>query len=182
MIDKPRVIGICGKKYNGKDTVAEYISNKYNYEILWFGKSLKDACMSLFGFTDEQLYSDKKDVIDKEWNKTPREIMQYLGTNLLRKQMGNLIEGLDNDIFIRRLDKEIKENPSKRYIIADVRFQNEIDMIKKYDGIIIKVFRDLKTNNDQHESENIDKLSNIDIILDNNGSKDELKNNIDKLF
>jgi hypothetical protein len=72
----------------------------------------------------------------------------------------------------------------ERFIISDVRFQNEADWVKLLDGTLIKIESPIRynqrlaneTNNNQdkineikaHASEvNIDKISNYDICINN---------------
>ena len=64
------IIGITGKKFNGKDTGAIYLINNYGYERLAFADALKEACKCIFGFTNEQLYGNKKEDIDEYWYNT----------------------------------------------------------------------------------------------------------------
>jgi len=65
LINNNSLIGFLAKKRHGKDTSADYLVKKYNYKKLSFAKPIKDACKILFGFTDEQLYGNLKEVKDK---------------------------------------------------------------------------------------------------------------------
>ena len=38
------IIGIIGKKYHGKDTVAEFMKECGNFEQMAFAEPLKEAC------------------------------------------------------------------------------------------------------------------------------------------
>jgi hypothetical protein len=126
------IIGITGKKFHGKDTIGDYYVKK-GYTRIAFADTLKEACKLIFGLTHEQLYGDKKEVIDEYWKKTPREIMQYVGTDLFRNQF-------DENIWINSLRRKMISS-DKKYVITDVRFDNEATMIKDIGGIIIKVNR-----------------------------------------
>tara|TARA_Y100000780_G_C13666145_1_gene410558 strand:+ start:1252 stop:1830 length:579 start_codon:yes stop_codon:yes gene_type:complete len=161
------LIGIVGNKGHGKDTIGDYLVDEYKFNKVSFATPLKNICKELFNFNHEQLYGDKKEVIDKEWNITPREVMQFIGTDLIRNQISTIIPNVKNDFWIIKLLKSIKDN--KNYVICDVRFQNEIDHIKKSGGFIIKVIRpEIKENQlNNHQSENINNLHNIDYIIKN---------------
>ena len=64
-----------------------------------------------------------------------------------------------------------KNNPIKNFVISDVRFQNEADLVKKLNGLLIKVKRPGQNNNDKHISERgIDDIKNYDILIQNSGS------------
>jgi hypothetical protein len=174
-MEKYKLIGITGRKFNGKDTVGNYLINKYNYKNIAFAGALKKACQEIFGFTDEQVYGNEKEIIDEFWKTTPRKILQYIGTDLFRNQLKNIIPDIGEDIWIQVVKRKIidiwKENPEQRIVITDVRFQNEVNIIEELGGIIIKVSRpSINSNIDIHESElQIDNLkisSNIHILND----------------
>jgi len=174
------LIGILGIKYSGKDTIADHLVNNYHFNKTTFAKPLKDICKILFCFSDDQLYGNKKDIIDKNWGITPRTVMQYIGTNIFRNDINKIIPNIKDNFWINLM--ELKFNSINNLVISDVRFQNEIDKIHEMNGIIIKVIRPNLYNIDNHESEyGIDKL-NGDFIIYNNGTLDHLYNNIDKIM
>lgn len=172
------IIGLTGKKFSGKDTVAEYLCKEWRYKQMSFADPLKDICKIIFEFTDEQLYGDKKEDIDEFWKVTPRQVLQFVGTDLFRNNMGKLIDGIDNNIWTKVLEKKINIENNNLIVISDVRFINEAETIKKLGGILFKINRN--TNNaDSHISEiEMDSIK-ADIILENNGTKDQLYNKID---
>lgn len=157
----PQIIGITGRKYNGKDTVADYLCKEYGYIKLSFAGPIKQICKILFGFNDEQLYGSLKEDIDTRWEQSPRKLMQYIGTELFRQRMANILPGIGENFWIKCLMEQvntmIKENPNARIVIADVRFHNEVDAVKNcgYTNAVIRVTRpSVNTNNtDCHESE-----------------------------
>lgn len=167
-----KLIGITGRKFNGKDTLGNIFVNNYNYKKISFACALKKACKCIFGFSDEQLYGDKKEEIDKYWNESPRVILQYVGTDLFRNQF-------EKNIWIKVIEKQILNewsvNENTCFVITDVRFSNEIDMIKKLGGIVFRIKRNNINNTlDNHDSENqIDKLI-VDYEILNNGTINEL--------
>jgi dephospho-CoA kinase len=173
------IIGIAGKKFNGKDTTASYLINNHKYEKIAFADALKEACKCIFGFTDEQLYGNKKEDIDEYWNIEPRKIFQYVGTDLFRNQLKEIMPFIDHNIWVHVVKKKIldrlKIDPECKIVITDVRFENEVDMVKELGGCIIRVSRDsVNIKNDIHESEQqIDKLI-VDYNISNNGTIEEL--------
>jgi len=200
------LIGLLGKKRSGKDTFADYCCEKYEYKKTAIAKPLKDISKILFNFTDEQLYGEKKEIIDENWGITPRRAFQFIGTDLIRDKFGELIKDIGNDFWIKHFEinyREMKNN--KNIIVSDIRFQNEVDMIKKLGGIIIKIERINKNENDEnkndenkndenenenknkkndlHISENeIDEIISYDFLIKNNKSIVDYKKNIDLLF
>lgn len=100
---------------------------------------------------------------------TPRTLMQMIGTNVAR------IVHKDYWVNALMIDYSNKCN----WIITDVRFPNEIDAIKQNQGIVINVRRNTGLE-DNHKSETA--LDNIiwneEYLIDNNGSFEELYNNV----
>lgn len=57
-------IGLAGSARHGKDTTAKYLVDNYGFQSFAFATPLKELAKRLFGFTDEQLYGNDRDVID----------------------------------------------------------------------------------------------------------------------
>jgi len=185
LLGKNKLIGITGLKRHGKDTIADYLIMKYKYIKYSLADNTKNAAAILFGFTKRQLYGDLKEVKDEFWGITPREILQFLGTEVLRKQIQTIMPHIGDRFHILNTERYLKDMTGEKIVIADVRFQNEVDMIKKMNGVIIKVIRpdyyNHKFNN--HESEtNIYKLDGIDYIVYNSNTLDKLYKSIDLIM
>lgn len=171
------ILGISGLKGSGKDTIADYLVKNHNFVKVSFADALKDGCKAIFGFNDRQLYGDLKEVVDKNWKITPRQAMQFVGTDLFRNQIRSLIPWVDDKFWIQCTLNKIKqiqkntETRNKNIVIADVRFENEVDAIRQINGSIVNVTRDNLTYNDtcEHESEKyIDNLIYAHKIYNNN--------------
>jgi hypothetical protein len=178
-----RVVGITGRKFNGKDTLGKYFIENMGYEKLAFADALKDACKCIFGFSDEQLYGDKKEEVDECWKVSPRKVLQFVGTELFRNQLSTIMPEIGNDIWVAVIKKKILDNPSKKFVITDVRFPNECELIKKLGGTIIRVNRSsVNTEVDVHASEiAIEKLE-VDFQMENDGTIEELYEKFSKLL
>jgi hypothetical protein len=86
-----------------------------------------------------------------------------------------------DDIWVKVVEKTILQNPDKKYVITDVRFNNELEFIKKYNGLTIKVQRDTLTNIDSHISESyIDELQ-THYTIKNSGTIEELYENFNNI-
>lgn len=99
-----------------------------------------------------------------------RTLLQYFGTEICRKQLGD-------DIWIKSTMTRATAVATARRIciIADVRFTNESDRIRNVQdapiyGRVVKIIRNIDKigNNDKHESEQ--GISNYDYLIENNGS------------
>ena len=181
------IIGITGNKFNGKSIVAEYLCKNYGFMEFSFAHPLKEACKIIFGFNDQQLYGDKKEDIDYRWNIKPREVLQFVGTELFRNQLGKLLPEIGENIWIASLIEKIKamveEYPLCSIVISDIRFQNEIDALRDFNGAHIwKIVNDRIIKKDTHSSEDIDKLKNIDSTIVNDSTLDSLYEKISFLI
>ena len=182
------LIGFSGKRAAGKDTAANYLI-KLGFEKRAFADPLKNACKELFLLSDSQLNGTQQDKesIDNRWfGCTPRMMMQYVGTDLLRNRLNGLIPGIGNDLFIHNFglwyDEKKKNNPKSMVVVTDVRFRNEVEMIHSRGGIVIKLERANGLPVDSHESEiSIDNITDIDYVIDNNGSLSDLYNSLQKI-
>jgi dephospho-CoA kinase len=182
-----KLIGITGKKRSGKDTIGEYLIKEHGFIRLSFADALKDLSRIVFGFNDEQLYGDKKEIVDEYWKHTPREILQKLGTEIFRIEVPKVLSNIDKNIWVNVVERKmlniLKENKDAKFVITDVRFSNELEFLKKYDGISIRVNRDLENNDfSNHESElSIDKLD-VDYDIDNNNTLEDLYKKTDSIL
>ena len=127
------IIGITGYKYNGKDTCANYLVDNYKFNKISFADPLKQCLKSLFSFTDEQLYGKEKEIVDNYWGVSPRTVMQFVGTELFRDQMKQIIFNIDSMFWCKVMERKLS-NICENVVIADVRFVNEALMIKKMNG------------------------------------------------
>ena len=178
------IVGIAGVKRSGKDTIANHLVKKHGFYKRSFAQPLKDVCKCLFGFSDNQLNGSDKEIPDEKWfGITPRETLQFVGTDLLRKQMSKLRGNFGEDIFIhsfRNWYEDEKNITKKLIVVPDVRFQNEVDYIHNQNGFVIKILYNATADevslldriknffglNDEHESE----AQNLDYDLTvNNG-------------
>lgn len=160
----PHIIGLLGRARRGKDTVANYIIKKYPcYTNIKLSKPIKDAAKSLYDFTYEQLEGSQKEIIDPRWNISPRDAMVFITSTFMNK--------MGTDFFSKRLfgefDTSAEVSAQNYIIISDVRYENDLAEIKKRNGIIIKIIRDIEP---YHEWE-----SQIDTFTDTNGGENTCK-------
>lgn len=151
------IIGVCGQKFNGKDTIADYVVSKYHFTKISIGDPLKQALQNIFGFTDAQLWGNQKEIIDPFWGMTPRDVMQFVGTDVFRNYFPVKFPCIGDKLWVLALQKKINDLFSRgihKIIIPDIRFPNEEFIVKKYGGKIIRVNRPSIENIDVHISEN----------------------------
>jgi hypothetical protein len=169
----PRIIAVCGHKRCGKDTLAAYISQKYGYEHVKVSNKLKHVMGILFGFTDEQLEGSMKECIDDRWGVSPRQAMQFFGTEVMQFEIQKLLPNVNRNFWIKSLIDEKLHQP-KNYVISDIRFLHEYNELKKYDLSVIKINRPSAFTKDMHVSETEFNEIPHDLMIQNEGSMDEM--------
>jgi hypothetical protein len=140
------IIGFVGFISSGKDTAADYLVNYHQYRRDSFANALKDAVSVVFGWDRELLEGRTKqsrewrETVDEWWSKrlnmpnlTPRWILQYWGTEVLRK-------GFHDDMWVASLENRMRKTTDD-IVITDVRFPNEIKAIHKAGGMVIRIKR-----------------------------------------
>lgn len=149
------LIGLSGKMQTGKDTVADYLVDKYKFVKLSWADKLKSIAMDLWGLTYDECYVNKTE--------RSRMIMQKLGTEVIRS--------IEENTWVNYLMREIRKKGYSRVVIPDTRFPNEVEAIKKVGGKIWRVERyDTKPTGDvNHPSEiALDDYKHFDLTIANN--------------
>lgn len=140
------IVGLTGRKGCGKSSVANIFRDRLGYEVLSFASPIKDM-LRVLGLGDAELNDPViKEIVLDEYGKSPRELMQLLGTEFGRALVRN-------SIWVTALEKRI--DPDKNYVIDDVRFPNEAAMIHANGGKVVRVYRPMQEEEaeDNHISE-----------------------------
>ena len=112
-------------------------------------------------------------------NKSPRELAQIIGTDCIRKMIG---EDTWVHIMARRYI-DFCETGLQRLAITDIRFENEADWIRRMGGTVVHIVRrDVAWTLNGHESEYGIKIKGSDVILTNSGSLIEFEQRTLDLF
>ena len=164
------LLGITGKAGSGKDTLVDALIRKHGGVKVSFSDPLKTACKALFQLSDSQLYNRReKERIDERWGRSPRQLMQFLGTDLLRNQF-------DKEIFIKSMRSRVRSllatNPL--VIVTDCRFENESHLVRSMQGTVIHLSRKGIQNVNDHVSEQSLCKFSADIAVHNDASVEDL--------
>jgi len=199
----PILIGVVGLIGAGKDTIADYLVNVHGFRRDSFAATLKDAVSAVFGWDRDQLEGrsrhsrEWREQLDPWWSErldrdvTPRLMLQIWGTEVCRR-------GFHDDIWIASLENKLRSTQDD-VVISDCRFPNEIDAIRQQGGQVIRVIRGEDPvwlmearSHLRHQTPLPSRLphasewawagTDFDRYLDNNGSLDQLYEQINDLL
>ena len=201
------IVGLVGFIGAGKGTVADLLVERYNFFKESFANSVKDSCAAVFGWDRAMLEGDTpesrawREQPDKWWSdKFGKEFSPRLALQLMGTEAGRDV--FHPDLWVHTVLRRCEQAPYNNYVIADVRFPNEINAIKDSGGVVIRVRRgddpewytlarecnvynklDIMRNAypEVHYSEWAWIGAHYDIVMDNNCSLDELKIRVDKI-
>lgn len=164
----PRLVAFTGKRGHGKTTAARELMVR-GYEHICFADPLREVATRVYGVTAEEMADPVlKETVLRRWPfKSPRDILQRIGTDMFR----SYVENTWVMAFKLACDK------AAGVVCSDLRFPNEADHVRSEGGLIIKVVDPRKDRDDaasQHASElAIDQIV-PDVLLLNDGSIDDL--------
>jgi hypothetical protein len=155
------IVGLSGRKQSGKSSTAAFLERWYEAEVLHFADPLKRFCIDVLGLEEEQCYGtedDKNSLTDlrfedmpgdalDDWEPGPmsaRHVLQFFGTDIVRQMKPSAWV----DATMRRAAGSL----APLVVIADVRFPDEADAILAAGGEVIRLARQIDTE-DQHYSE-----------------------------
>lgn len=144
------IIGIVGFAGSGKGTVGDILVDDHDFTKLSFADAVKDATSAIFGWPRHLLEGDTdqsrkfRETRDDFWSArlerdfTPRLAMQLMGTEAGRNVFHT---NLWVDVIERRIKHKQEWEFESNFVIPDVRFPNEIEAIRKWGGVIVRVVR-----------------------------------------
>lgn len=163
---------INGRGGSGKTEIANYLVENHGYTEIILADPIYEIAQKYFGMKDKN-----------------RKLLQDIGQNL---------RDIDPDIWIKYAIKIIDSEPQDKYVLSDVRQENEYDNFVEKGFVPIKVCADLdkrierieKRDGVKVDDEYIDRLENNRAEtgadnkhyfkeIDNNGTIRELHRRID---
>jgi hypothetical protein len=144
------IIGLVGFAGSGKGTVGDILVNDHDFTKLSFADAVKDATSAIFGWPRNLLEGDTdesrkfRETKDDFWSArldrdfTPRLAMQLMGTEAGRNVFHT---NLWVDVVERRIKYKQEWEFEDNFVIPDVRFVNEIEAIRKWGGVIVRIAR-----------------------------------------
>ena len=173
------IIGLSGYAQSGKDTVARILVENYGFSRIAFADIIRVACYRLNPIVtyDGMRLAHLVDLEGWEIAKTLPEVRRLL--QVMGSEVGRDL--IDPQIWIELTLGSAKKTDN--IVLSDVRFRNEAEEIKWRGGQVWRISRiekDAPIN--AHRSESDMDSWNFDQYIANNGTIDELHEEINKLW
>lgn len=182
------IIAISGKAGSGKDTIGSMLAYfiatgndcfsdyiKFNNKDYWyklanwdhkyFALPLKDSISKILNCSIEDLNNNnyKQSTIDWLDGMSVRSLLQKFGTGIRN--------GVHPNFWVNLLFKTYNKN---NWIITDVRFKSEINKIKEYDCVLIRINRNSSGAGNHISETELDDYKFFDYVISNNETIEDL--------
>lgn len=142
------------------------------YKMEAFANPIKNIVSAITGILVNKLDDEKyKSAESPIKGFTNRELLTSIGSKF--KVM------FGEDIWVNILERDRINKLSYNYVITDVRFPNEVEMLKKHDAIFIKVVRPGIEEGDDISETSVDLCNDYNHLIINDDTLEEL---IDKVY
>jgi hypothetical protein len=178
------IIGLAGYARSGKDTVAQYLVEHHGFTRMAFADPMREALLRLNpkitvnGVNGVYLAS----VVGKlgwetlkEASPDVRELLQRMGTEVGREMFGEhfWIDYLMNKALEAKTD----------IVISDVRFINEANAVRLWNGQVWRVNRpNVGPANDHISETGLDEFTNYDVVITNDSTLENLHSELATLL
>lgn len=155
------IISLTGNMGVGKDTMADYMVEKYGFVKISMADPFKRIAKEIYEFSDEQLWgpSSARNQEDKRY---PRSDGTYLTARIVTQLLGNELSRLAYPetwiVYLKRVLAKVQdgyfysekqgpyqiEGKKSSYtgiIVSSCRFRNEIEAVKEMGGIGVRLTR-----------------------------------------
>lgn len=145
---------------SGKSTAADYLVENYGYLKSNFKDALDSELVELYPQIIQRLTGlpPEEGINQKPTCPEMRELKQNHGTNVQRAN--------DEDYWVKRWIETYTKTFNKNVCVDDVRFINEVDVIKRFGGIIVRINRTDITDTGDHPSETALDDFEADVTID----------------
>ena len=178
------LVAFTGLKGSGKDTAAKILIEK-GFVPVQFAAYLKNMIMSLIvsqGGTIEEAHeltngsNTSKETPSVYFNnRTARHAMQTLGTEWGRNFLGE-------DFWVNCVRTKLLAHTGQKFVLTDMRFKNELDMVKALGGTTCRIERMDHTKYDSHSSETEILTLPVDFVIRNDHTLERFQNDVAAIF
>jgi hypothetical protein len=174
------IVGISGYATAGKNAASEALV-AVGYKQLAFADELRKCLYTLNPHVPE--YNgmggqDLREIVDQiGWDVAKvslpeiRRLMQVMGTEVGRSLFGD-------NVWVDKVRGKILDDISSSFVITDVRFPSEISAVRAWGGKVVWISRPGVGPTNGHASENSIGPLDCDIVIENDGSLEDLHTKI----
>jgi len=191
MTDLPRLIGICGKKRHGKDSVATWLHSYRDFTVMALADELKVMALDI-----DPHVAVTADEHSGDWGSAIKlsALVQEIGMDRAKTEVADVrrflqrlgTEGLrarDPGFWTRTLGARIDAAADVPVVVPDVRYDNEAEWILNRGGVVYRVVRAGYDNGgDSHASEAGVSDDLVESTIDNSGRLVDLHQRLDTLW
>jgi hypothetical protein len=189
-----KVIGFSGLAGSGKTTASEALLNeaveqRLSAVKLSFAAPLRMICTIAYPWVPREYFYGNKEQKETQIPGMPegitgRRILQLIGTDAFR----NIYVETWTRLVEYQIEDARKCGNTDLIVIDDVRFPNELEMLKRVGAVTLRCNRKQRFSDDPvqmsviHESEAHISTLAVDVDIDNNGTFDELSARVRSLL
>ena len=174
------IIGISGYAGTGKDTAGQVLIDKFGFEKASFAAPIKDIVAKQFNIDREMLEGidsfSRKCREDKDYGAygfTPRELLRMIG--------GFYVQEISPTFWCDIVENNYRKSWGKDIVITDVRFPQEIEMIERNGGFVVRIQRPGFNGTDHISERSLCKYP-FDTVINNFGSLELFKDQVEQLM
>ena len=177
------LIGVVGRMGAGKDTLGKILVDTYGFKRRAFADALKRVALE----TNPLVFSDRDD-----WAWEPVRLKEYVAVfgwegakrnpevRRFLQQLGHAMrQHVHDDVWLDVVKRDVQFLLAEGIptVITDLRYLNELEMVKRLGGVTVRVHRDPLGDdpNARFYSETALDGVQVDVEIDNTGSLDSLR-------
>jgi len=172
------LIGLTGPAFAGKDSVAEHLRLHRGFRVESLANPIREGLKAMFVLSDWHFQPAHKETVIDWIGKSPRQLMQSLGTEWGRDLVAR-------DIWLKRLELRLgnlRRLKDSRVVISDIRMVNEAAMINHLGGQLWRIVRpgQRTTPHADHTTEQEQHRLVPDLTIVNDGTLADLYQQVDE--
>ena len=181
MATAPLIIGLGHRKRVGKDAFASFLKTEFadrGYKVveLAFAEAMKEMAETMFwlygmrvAFHYEVNLDHREQPLDRI-GKTPRQLWIEFGNAMRNIYPDIWVDRIRGGINVAFMHSRLRHENPPVFIITDVRFPNEVDMIRSMGGALVRIMRPDVADTDDPADSALAGFDGWDVVVRNDGS------------
>lgn len=185
-------IAICGKANTGKNTLSLLLEEEIKARVdswsgskfIAFADPIKEIVKIMFPSLPKKYLFGSSQYRSKEIPGASTKDGSPLTVRMALTDIGTSAREYNSDIWIQAFNKRFSKSFKKTVVlVTDVRFRNEFDYLKRLGFYQIRIYRDeiIKGNHISETNQDSIRDDEFDYVINNNGSLDDLKEQVKKI-